>query len=190
MGHPLGCPFLWEFGALKQRPFFVGIIFWGDDLMYDLRKWSERLILEEGLSLMPYRCSEGKLTIGVGRNLEDNPPTYEEQRALGDYMHGITENAAKMLLRHDIVRTYEALKHMVKGFEDLDEERQYALLDMCFQMGPKGFKKFKRLRKAVAEQNFDKAAAECLNSKYAEQTPKRARRIARLLKTGEWVYQI
>lgn len=154
--------------------------------MYDLSKWSERLIQHEGLSLMPYRCSEGKLTIGVGRNLEDNPPTYEELRALGDYMHGITENAAKMLLRNDITRTYAALKHLVKGFEDLDEERQYALLDMCFQLGVAGFKKFKRLRKALANQDFNKAAEECLNSKYAEQTPKRARRIAHLLKTGEW----
>lgn len=154
--------------------------------MYDLSKWSERLIQHEGLSLMPYRCSEGKLTIGVGRNLEDNPPTYEELRALGDYMHGITENAAKMLLRNDITRTYAALKHLVKGFEDLDDERQYALLDMCFQLGVAGFKKFKRLRKAVANQDFNKAAEECLNSKYAEQTPQRARRIAHLLKTGEW----
>ena len=108
--------------------------------MYDLMKWSERLIQHEGLSLMPYRCSGGKLTIGVGRNLEDNPPTYEELRALGDYMHGITENAAKMLLRNDITRTYAALKHLVKGFEDLDEERQYALLDMCFQLGVKVLK--------------------------------------------------
>lgn len=154
--------------------------------MYDLSKWSERLIQHEGLSLMPYRCTEGKLTIGVGRNLEDNPPTYEELRALGDYMHGITENAAKMLLRNDITRTYAALKHLVKGFEDLDDERQYALLDMCFQLGVAGFKKFKRLRKAVANQDFNKAAEECLNSKYAEQTPQRARRIAHLLKTGEW----
>lgn len=154
--------------------------------MYDLMKWSERLIQHEGLSLMPYRCSEGKLTIGVGRNLEDNPPTYEELRALGDYMHGITENAAKMLLRNDITRTYAALKHLVKGFEDLDEERQYALLDMCFQLGVAGFKKFKRLRKAIANKDFNKAAEECLNSKYAEQTPQRARRIAHLLKIGEW----
>lgn len=155
--------------------------------MYDLAKWSERLIQHEGLKLMPYRCPAGKLTIGVGRNLDDNPPSFEERRALGDYMHGITVNAAKMLLRNDIIRTFEALKHIVVGFEDLDDERQYALLDMCFQLGVAGFKKFKRLRKAVAQKNFELAAFECLTSTYASQTPKRAKRIALLLKTGQWL---
>ena len=51
--------------------------------MYDLSKWCDRLIAHEGMKLMPYRCTAGKLTIGVGRNLEDNPPTPEEARALG-----------------------------------------------------------------------------------------------------------
>ena len=154
--------------------------------MYDLSKWCNRLIAHEGMQLMPYRCAAGKLTIGVGRNLEDNPPTPEEARALGDYMHGITENAAKMLLRNDIERCFEALKRIVAGFEELDEERQYALLDMCFQMGVKGFRRFKRLLKAVEQRDFEQVASECLASKYALQTPKRAKRIARLLKTGEW----
>ena len=146
--------------------------------MYDLSKWCDRLIAHEGMKLMPYRCTAGKLTIGVGRNLEDNPPTPEEARALGDYMHGITENAAKMLLRNDIARCFEALKRIVEGFEELDEERQYALLDMCFQMGVRGFRRFKRLLKAVEQRNFELAAFECLTSKYAQQTPKRAKRIA------------
>lgn len=154
--------------------------------MYDLSKWCDRLIAHEGMKLMPYRCTAGKLTIGVGRNLEDNPPTPEEARALGDYMHGITENAAKMLLRNDIARCFEALKRIVEGFEELDEERQYALLDMCFQMGVRGFRRFKRLLKAVEQRNFELAAFECLTSKYAQQTPKRAKRIAQLLKTSVW----
>ncbi len=154
--------------------------------MYDLNKWCERLIEHEGMRLMPYRCPAGKLTIGVGHCLETNPLTPEEARALGDYMHGITENAAKMLLRNDIMRSYEALKRLVKNFEELDEERQYALLDMCFQLGAKGLKKFKYMLKAIEQGNFDMAAFECLTSKYAQQTPKRAKRIAGAIKTGKW----
>lgn len=154
--------------------------------MYNMEKWCARLIEHEGMQLMPYRCPAGKLTIGVGRNLDDNPPTFEEKRALGDYMHGITANAAKMLLRNDIQRFYAALKRTVAGFEELDEERQYALLDMCFQFGVKGFRKFRRLRRAVEKKNFDMAAFECLTSKYAAQAPRRTRRVARLLKFGVW----
>jgi len=168
------------------EPRGVRLFFYGGNFMYDLSKWCDRLIAHEGMKLMPYRCTAGKLTIGVGRNLEDNPPTPEEARALGDYMHGITENAAKMLLRNDIARCFEALKRIVEGFEELDEERQYALLDMCFQMGVRGVRRFKRLLKAVEQRNFELAAFECLTSKYAQQTPKRAKRIAQLLKTGVW----
>lgn len=154
--------------------------------MYNMNEWMSRLTLHEGLRLMPYRCTRGKLTIGIGRNLGDNPLSPEEKRALGDYMHGITENAAKMLLRNDIIRCYEQLKHLVKNFEKVEPDRQYALVDMCFQLGAKGFKKFKRMRKAIEEGNYELAATECLTSEYAKQTPKRAKKIAETLKTGMW----
>jgi len=37
----------------------------------DLEKVKKRLIVEEGKKHFPYRCSANKITIGVGRNLED-----------------------------------------------------------------------------------------------------------------------
>lgn len=151
-----------------------------------MNEWCNRLIAHEGMRLTPYYCTAGKLTIGVGRNLEDNPLTVEEQRALGDYMHGITENGAKMLLRNDMMRCYEALKHMLKNFDKLDANRQYALLDMCFQLGVKGLKKFRLMLRAIEKENFEMAAFECLNSEYARQVPKRAKKIANALKTGIW----
>lgn len=154
--------------------------------MYNMNDWCNRLIKHEGLKLMPYRCTMGKLTIGVGRNLEDNPPTPEEKRALGDYMHGITENAAKMLLRNDITRCYESLKWTVRDFENLSPDRQYALLDMCFQLGIKGLRRFRKMLQAIDRKDFAAAAAECLKSDYANQTPKRAKKIARTLQTGIW----
>lgn len=158
----------------------------GEEKMFDMNEWSARLTKHEGLRLMPYRCTTGKLTIGIGRNLDDNPPTPDEKRALGDYMHGITENAAKMLLRNDITRCYETLKRHIKNFEDLTPDRQYALVDMCFQLGFKGFKKFKHMRKAIEEGDFNRASAECLHSYYAQQTPKRAQKIAAVIKSGSW----
>lgn len=154
--------------------------------MFDMNNWCNRLIIHEGMELKPYRCTAGKLTIGVGRNLEDNPPTWEEKKAMGDYMHGITENAAKMLLRNDIMRCYECVKRNVKGFEELTPDRQYALVDMCFQLGIKGLKKFKYMLKAIEKGNYELAAFECLSSAYARQTPKRARKIAKTIKTGKW----
>ena len=138
------------------------------------------------MCLKPYYCSAHKLTIGVGRNLEDNPLSVEERKAVGDYRRGITENAAKMLLRNDICRTYESLKRLVKNFTELDGERQYALVDMCFQLGVHGFKGFKRMIKEIEQQNFVMAAYECLHSQYAKQVPVRAKRIAYTIKFGRF----
>lgn len=63
-----------------------------------------RLEFHEGCRLMPYRCTAGKLTIGIGRCIDTNPFTKEELQAVGDWKHGITRNAALMLLRNDIDR--------------------------------------------------------------------------------------
>ncbi len=147
---------------------------------------ARRLEFHEGCRLLPYRCTAGKLTIGVGRNLEDNPPTPEEARALGDWKHEITRNAALMLLRNDIDRCLKELAGL-DFYAKLDLERQYALLDMCFQLGFKGLCGFKKMLEAMRWGKWDKAAAECLNSDYARQTPARAKRIARLIKEGIWL---
>lgn len=152
----------------------------------NMNEWCKRLILHEGMQLKPYYCTAGKLTIGVGRNLEDNPLSTEEKRAVLDYRQGITKNAAMMLLRNDIRNCVGQLRHYVRGFDEFDCERQYALLDMCFQLGIKGLRKFRGMLKNFEQSNFDMAAYECLNSQYAKQTPVRAKRIARLIKYGEW----
>lgn len=55
----------------------------------DLRKLINDLIRDEGLKLKPYRCTSNKLTIGIGRNLDDN---------------GITEAEARYLLHNDLGR--------------------------------------------------------------------------------------
>src|SRR6056300_1394169 len=60
--------------------------------MYDNIK--EMLIKNEGLVCQPYHCSAGKLTIGVGRNLEAN---------------GISEEEAMYLLQNDIQRVVDNL---------------------------------------------------------------------------------
>ena len=54
----------------------------------DLDALKKQLIMHEGLKLTPYRCTADKLTIGVGRNLDDV---------------GITQDEAEYLLDNDIL---------------------------------------------------------------------------------------
>lgn len=151
----------------------------------NLLEIKKRLEFHEGFRAKPYFCSQGKRTIGIGRNLEAKPFTEAERMVIKD-PENITKQEAYFLLENDIKETISLLDNMVRCFAKLDDERKYALIDMGFQMGVYGVCKFKNMLAAMDAGDFEKASIECLNSAYARQTPARAKRIARLIKTGEW----
>lgn len=142
-----------------------------------------RLEFHEGCRLMPYRCPAGKLTIGIGRCIDTNPFTKEELQAVGDWKHGITKNAALMLLRNDIDRCKNELSGL-DFYAKLDLERKYALLDMCFCQGIHGVLKYKKMLSAMRIKDWEKAYKECLNSRWHLQAKSRCERIANTIKTG------
>lgn len=146
----------------------------------------QRLCLHEGIKLQPYRCPAGYLTIGVGRNLETNQLTVEEKKVCGDWQHGITKNAAFFLLRNDIKRVEAECAERIPFWKELDDERQYALVDMAFNLGVSGLLKFKKMLGWLGVGNYTQAATECRASKYARDTGERADRIARLIEEGVW----
>ena len=151
----------------------------------NLLEIKKRLEFHEGFRAKPYFCSQGKRTIGIGRNLETKPLT-ETERLVIKNPENITKQEAYFLLENDIKEVIMLLYNMVRCFSKLDDERKYALIDMGFQMGVSGVCKFKNMLAAMDAGDFEKASKECLNSAYAKQTPARARRIARLIQTGEW----
>ena len=130
------------------------------------------LIVDEGLRLKPYRDTVGKLTIGVGRNLDDV---------------GISKDEALYLLENDIQRAIQDATEIF-GTEiwlSLDEVRQAVILDMLFNLGKPRFLTFRRFIQAIKEGNFERASKEMLNSRWARQVKKRAQRLAYMMKTGE-----
>lgn len=146
----------------------------------------KRLEFHESCVLKPYYCPTGHLTLGIGHNVEARPFTDEEKRAIGDWKKGITKNMAYMICRNDVNICLNQLKTL-SFWNQLDLERKYALLDMCFQLGFKGLCGFKKMLEAMRWGKWQTAAEECLNSDYARQTPARAKRIARLIKEGIWL---
>jgi len=147
----------------------------------------KRLLVHEGMVLKPYKCPAGYLTVGIGRNLETNPLTPKEKEKIGDVQKGVSVEQAFYLLKNDIKRCEEDLIKNISWFYQLDDERQYALLDMCFNMGIKRLLGFKRMLGAMFIGDYRGAAKECLLSKYARDVGDRAKRIARLIETGIWV---
>ena len=125
-----------------------------------LTKWLE---LDEGCKLKPYYCTAGKLTIGVGRNLEDT---------------GITKAEAQFMLEGDIVRLMKELDELFPEWRDLSETRQMVVLNMCFNMGTFGFLNFKRTIAYMRAEKFSEAADEMLRSQWADQVGDRAKRLS------------
>ncbi len=127
------------------------------------------LITHEGLRLKPYRDTRGKLTIGVGRNLDDV---------------GITEEEALYLLKNDIKRVLDFLKERLPYWNGLTETRKMALVDMCFNLGPGGFLSFKRMLRALEREDYEQAAREMLDSRWARQVGRRAEELAEMMREG------
>ena len=126
-----------------------------------------QLVGHEGLRLKPYRDTVGKLTIGVGRNLDDA---------------GVTEDEAKVLLDNDVTRVWKSLTNALPYFGSLDDDRQHVLIDMAFNLGLAGLANFKRMLAAVEARDFSLAAREMLDSKWASQVGQRAKTLAAMMK--------
>ncbi len=156
--------------------------------MMNMEETLKRLKFHEGLNLMPYKCPAGFLTIGYGHNLITNPLTDEDKKVLGDWAKGITLNGAAYLLKKDVRRAYRECAAAFGFWKALDDERQYALVDMAFNLGMNRLLNFKKMIAALEIGDYQGAAKEVLNSKYAADVGKRAKRIARTIEKGEFCY--
>ncbi len=151
------------------------------------------LRLHEGLKLQVYRCTAGRRTIGIGRNLDDNPLTSAEIAHLGRASiaeTGITEEEAWWLLDADIAKATAELRRALPFFPSLDEVRQAVLIDMCYNLGWPKLSLFRQTLAAMAAQNYRGAAGMMLRSRWAIQVGKlpnqRAGRLSRMMETGQW----
>lgn len=126
------------------------------------------LLSHEGMRLKPYRDTVGKLTIGVGRNLEDT---------------GITQEEANYLLENDIRQAKRTAEWAFPWFRDLSLTRQAVVISMIFNLGIKGFRSFRRLIDALEHGDYARAALEMRSSKWARQVGDRAVELARMMKS-------
>lgn len=136
-----------------------------------MKELIQQLIRHEGISLFPYRCPKGKLTIGVGRNIEDN---------------GISKEEALFMLKNDIERCRKEIENNIPCFKALNEVRQDVLINMCFNMGINALLGFKKTLKYIEAGDFDSASVEMLDSKWAREDvgESRSNELSQQLKTG------
>lgn len=135
----------------------------------DIDKLKKDLINDEGYKLKLYECTAGKLTIGVGRNIEDR---------------GISTDEAELMLQNDIRIVEAELDKALPWWRKLDEVRQRALANMAFNLGLPTLLKFKDMLKHLQDGCWNDAANSALDSQWARQVGRRALRIALMFREG------
>jgi lysozyme len=142
---------------------------------------------DEGFRANPYLCSLGALTIGYGRNIEANPLTGAEWRALwdsGDIAVSLSEEGAEKLLRSAIADCEIRCATTFRWWSSLDRPRQEVLINMAFNLGMTRLLGFRNMLAALGAGDYGIAADELLDSRYARQVGQRAQRLAIQLRTG------
>ncbi|OHU85496.1 MULTISPECIES: glycoside hydrolase family protein [Pseudoalteromonas] len=135
-----------------------------------MEKQLQQLKRHEGFMPNAYLCTQGKQTIGYGRNLEDR---------------GITEDEALYLLRNDLKYFTEQVESNINTSK-CNPARKAVLVNMAFNLGISGLLKFKNTIAAVQAGQWETAAIEMLNSRWAVQVGSRADELADQMATGEW----
>lgn len=118
-------------------------------------------------NLKMYLDSKGIWTIGYGHNLRDKP---------------ITKKAADQIFSDDLMDVQLEVTHAFPWYADLSTPRQWVILDMTFNLGLGGLKKFEKFLRAVELGNYDTAAEEMLDSLWSRQVKSRALELAGMMR--------
>lgn len=113
----------------------------------------------------------GKITIGVGRNLDDV---------------GLSQTEIDLLLQNDINAAIAELEATFPWTSDLDDARRGAMLNMTFNMGIHGLAGFRDFLTKMQAGDWSASAGAMLDSKWAQQVGPRAQRLSIQIETGIW----
>lgn len=114
---------------------------------------------------------KGYATIGIGWNLHAPMPRH----------------IINILRDHRINEAKNDCLHAFPWFADLSERRQWAMIDLCFNMGVTRLSKFKNFLLAMSLGDYESASVHLLDSDYAKQVKGRAREIADMLRGSEYI---
>ena len=141
----------------------------------NLERLLESVKKHEGYRNKVYLDTLGKRTVGVGHlcveDFWEDDKEYEESFLME-------------ILQKDLQEAIRGAKELMDehGCADIDERAEEIIIEMVFQLGRTGVKKFRNMWKALSEHNYVGASYEMLDSKWAKQTPNRAKAMAEQMK--------
>ena len=127
----------------------------------------------EGVRSHVYKCSAGYQTIGVGRNISESGI-------------GLTDGEIDQMLMNDIFRVIGELSDEYEWFNNLDDVRRDAMIDISFNLGQTVLRKFTNALKAMEQKDYHLAADEFMKSRWASQVGKRAEELTKMIRFGKY----
>ena len=131
------------------------------DILDDIKK-------HEGFEPKVYKCTEGYDTIGYGFAIKDLI---------------IDKDVADLILMKKLHKMLERITVAFPWFANIDNQAKAVVVNMCYQLGIRGFSKFKKTIYLLETEQYEEASIEMLDSLWAKQTPNRAKELSETIRS-------
>ena len=138
----------------------------------DEDKLMKELIMDEGFKYEIYNDHLGYPTLGVGHLITAKDEEHGQKVGTP-----VSEQRIRECLDQDIATVCEELDTNEPWWRGLSDNRQRVIVNMCFNLGYPNFSRFKRFLAAVQTSQWETAAEEMMDSKWATQVGDRAKRL-------------
>ena len=142
--------------------------------LIEMLKRHEGEVVTNGRHLI-YKCSAGHWTIGIGRNVDVNGGL------------GLSDEEVDHLLENDVERVIKELSSEYSWFNDLDDVRKDAMIDISFNLGATKLRKFVLALDAMAKADYKSAAKEFLDSAWSRAVKGRSIELASMIENGKYM---
>jgi len=142
-------------------------------MFHNLEQLKERIKIHEGFCDTVYKDTLGKRTIGYGHLCTDNEEWEDGKAYTIEYLNDVFEGDFNEAIR----QAEQLIGNLV-----LHKEANEIIIEMVFQLGMSGVNKFKKMWAALKDQNYTEAANQMLDSKWAKQTPNRAKDLSEIMR--------
>lgn len=137
----------------------------------------EELADDEGCKLEIYLDHLGLPTFGIGHLVREDDPEHGEPVGTP-----VSDERVRQVFALDIAVTLEDCKRLYDDFDDLPEEAQLVIANMCFNLGYPRLSKFKGMKAGVDARDWHRAADEMVDSRWHDQVPNRAKRLVKRMR--------
>ena len=143
----------------------------------DINKLREQLKIDEGVKYEVYDDHLGYKTFGIGHLITAKD---EEYGAIIGTI--VSEKRVNAVFDADVNTYIDEAKKVFGNLEEMPQEAQQVIVNMCFNMGSPRLSQFKKFIKAIHDEDWATASVEMLNSKWAKQVGERANRLSDRIK--------